>query len=218
MDQPSLRRSLPHTSPYRAQQASACQTAETVLGKVLQLDPLGFILVAPSIICLVFALQWGGTKYAWSDGRIIVLFVIFAVLAIAFIASQIWRKDEATIPPKILMQRSILWGSVAQLGIGSLLVLYAFYLPIWFQVIKGKSPQGSGLCLVALLLSNVLAVIVGGILTSGLGYYTPIMWAGSVVLIVGAALITTWSASVGPGKWIPYQVCSRCSHSQVIVR
>jgi hypothetical protein len=99
-----------------------------LLRKFLQLDPLGFVLVAPAIICLVFALQWGGTQYAWNDGRIIALFVIFSILGLTFVACQIWRKDEATIPPKILMQRSILSGSVAQLGIGSLLVLYAFYV------------------------------------------------------------------------------------------
>ena len=90
--------------------------------------------------------------------------------------------------------------------IGSVLVVYAFYLPIWFQVIQGKSPQSSGLSLLPLLLSNVFAVISGGIATSIIGYYNPFMIGGSVILVIGSALITTWQANVGSGVWIGFQV------------
>ncbi|KAL8945451.1 MAG: hypothetical protein Q9183_008086, partial [Haloplaca sp. 2 TL-2023] len=89
---------------------------------------------------------------------------------------------------------------------GSALVLYAFYLPIWFQVIQGKSPESSGLSLLPLLLSNVLAVVGAGIATSVVGYYTPFMIVGSAIFVVGAALITTWQADVESGMWIGYQV------------
>ena len=36
------------------------------------LDPVGNIIFAPAIICLLLALQWGGVTYAWSNARIIV--------------------------------------------------------------------------------------------------------------------------------------------------
>lgn len=188
------------------QTAPPVPPASTWRGKLAQLDPLGFMLIGPAIICLLFAVQWGGTKYAWSDGRIIALFVIFGALGLTFVASQAWRGDAATIPPKIFFQRSVLCGCIAMFGIGSALVLYSFYLPIWFQVIQGKSPSSSGLSLLPLLLSNVFSVIGGGIATSVLGYYTPFMILGSAVLVVGSALITTWQASAGPGLWIGFQV------------
>jgi len=70
----------------------------------------------------------------------------------------------------------------------------------------GKSPQSSGLSLIALLLSNVLFVITGGIITSRIGYYTPILIIGSAVAIVGAALISTWTVDASRGQWIGYQV------------
>jgi len=185
---------------------SAVKAAPTWRGKIKQLDPLGFILIAPSVICLLFAIEWGGSKYPWNSGRIIALFIVFGVLLLAFIASQAWRGDKATLPPRILRQRSIISASLANVGIGSLLVLFAFYLPIWFQVIQGKSPQKSGLSLLPLLLSNVLAVISCGVLTSIVGYYTPFLIVGSALLIVGSALITTWSVNIGSGIWIGYQV------------
>ncbi|KAL8868029.1 MAG: hypothetical protein Q9174_005264 [Haloplaca sp. 1 TL-2023] len=182
------------------------ESAKTWLAKINQLDPLGFVLIGPAIVCLLFAIQWGGTKYPWNDGRIIALFVVFGVLFLAFIAAQAWLGDDATIPPKILFQRSIWVGCIAMFAIGSALVLYAFYLPIWFQVVQGKSPESGGLSLLPLLLSNVLAVVGAGIATSVLGYYTPFMIVGSAIFVVGAALITTWQADAGSGMWIGYQV------------
>ena len=174
--------------------------------KILQLDPLGFVLIGPAITCFLFAVQWGGVRYAWSDGRIIALFVTAGVFGIAFIVSQAWRQDDATVPPRIFFQRSIFFATIAILGIGSVLTIYCFYLPIWFQVIQGKSPQSSGLSLLPLLLSVVVTVIGGGLATSFIGYYTEFLVIGSAILVAGSTLVTTWQTDVGAGKWIGYQV------------
>jgi MFS family permease len=79
--------------------------------RILQLDPLGTVIFLPAIICLLIALQWGGTKYPWSDSRVIVLLVVFAVLISIFIIVQIYNKDNATVPPRIISQRSMAFGS-----------------------------------------------------------------------------------------------------------
>jgi MFS family permease len=182
------------------------QRADSFLGKVKQLDPLGFLLIAPGVVCLLFAIQWGGSQYPWNDDRIIALFVVGGVLISAFIVSQLWQKDRATIPPRIFLQRSILAALFASLGIGSLLVVYSFYIPLWFQAIQGKSPQDAGLSLLPLLLSQVFLVIGGGIATSVFGYYTPLAIVGGAIAIVGSALLSTWEVDTGKGQWIGYQV------------
>jgi hypothetical protein len=38
-------------------------------------------------VSLLLALQWGGSKYAWDNGRIIALFV-FRILITAFVGIQ----------------------------------------------------------------------------------------------------------------------------------
>lgn len=154
----------------------------------------------------MLAIQFGGKEYAWSSGVVIALFVIAGTFGIAFIVFQIWRGYEGTVPPKIISQRSVLAGTIASLGIGSVLVLFAFYLPIWFQVVQGKSPQKSGLSLIPLLLSVVIAVIASGIVTSKVGYYMPSLILGAAIAIVGSGLISTWSAEVGSGRWIGFQI------------
>lgn len=70
--------------------------------QLAQLDLLGQVFLFPSMVCLLLALEWGGTTYPWSNGRIIALFVVFGVTLIGFILSQVFRPQSATITAKLL--------------------------------------------------------------------------------------------------------------------
>lgn len=66
-----------------------------------------FATFVPGVVCLLLAIQWGGSAYQWMDGRIIALLVLVSILLLAFIAAQLWKGNSATIPPIIMKQRSI---------------------------------------------------------------------------------------------------------------
>lgn len=72
----------------------------------------GTVLFTASLICLFLALEWGGTTYAWSNGRIIALLVLFVVLLVAFGAVEVLRPDHAMLPLRVMRQRSMIAGSV----------------------------------------------------------------------------------------------------------
>lgn len=72
-----------------------------------QLDLLGTAIVIVCIACLLLALQWGGSRYAWSSWKIILLLAMFAILAIAFVVVQVVRQELATVPPRIIKRRSV---------------------------------------------------------------------------------------------------------------
>ena len=111
--------------------------------------------------------------------------MVFAALLVGFIGYQIWRQEKSTLPPRIIGQRTVVAAGMIGFCIGAALVIYAFYLPVWFQVVQGKSPQNSGLSLLPLLLSNVLTVVVSGVLVSKVGYFTPFAIAGGAMLAAG---------------------------------
>lgn len=85
------------------------------------------MIFIPAIVCLLLALQWGGSKYPWGSGRIIALLVLFAVLMSIFIRIQIWKQDQGTVPPRILKQRTIMTGSWFALCLGS-----SFFILVYF--------------------------------------------------------------------------------------
>ena len=98
---------------------------------IKRLDPLGMSLLAPSIVCLLLALQWGGSAYAWNNARIIALFVVFGALFLGFVAVQIWKPETATIPARIIKQRSIISTAVYVFSVYSTMMLLIYYIPIW---------------------------------------------------------------------------------------
>jgi hypothetical protein len=99
-----------------------------------QFDLVGTAVFLPLVVCLLLALQWGGSKYAWNSGTIIALLVVAGLLLIAFIGVQIWKQDNGTVPPRVLKQRSVAASAWFGLMIGSTFFILVYYLPIWFQV------------------------------------------------------------------------------------
>ena len=174
--------------------------------QVLQLDPIGTVFFVSGIVCLLLALQWGGSAYAWDNGRIIALLVLFVLCISVFIGVQIWKKETATVPPRIFTQRSIAAGMWSQFCVGSAMMSMVYYTPIWFQAIKDVNAIKSGIETLPMILALVIAGVSSGILVNRIGYYAPFMIANGVVMSIGAGLITTWRPDTTHPKWIGYQV------------
>ena len=63
----------------------------------------------------------------------------------------------------------------------------------------------SGIMSLPLILGMIVASILGGILVTLIGYYTPVMYVASILLTIGGGLCTTLTASSGHSYWIGYQ-------------
>ncbi|KAF3929689.1 hypothetical protein AA313_de0204746 [Arthrobotrys entomopaga] len=129
------------------------------------------------------------------------------VLLVGFFLVQVFLPKTATLPMRILKQRSVVAGFWMTLCIGSSNYIFIYFLPLWFQSIKGVSAVDSGIRLLPLMLSIVLGSLIGGATTSKIGYYTPWAIFGSILLSVGAGLLTTLQADgTSAAKWIGYQI------------
>ncbi|KAF2166405.1 hypothetical protein M409DRAFT_66493 [Zasmidium cellare ATCC 36951] len=176
------------------------------LDQVKQMDPLGNLCLMPAVICLLLALEWGGSKYSWSNGRIVALLVIAVVLGLAFIGIQIWLQDNATVPPRLFKQRSMAASFVYTLGVTGSMMTLTYYLPVWFQAIKAASPTRSGVMMLPMVVPSGVAGLLSGFAISKLvGYYTPFMLACAALMSIGAGLLTTFEPSTGESAWIGYQ-------------
>lgn len=110
--QPSSRKSGTNLTPWE---------------KLSQLDLPGAVVLLSSVSCLFLVLQWGGNMYAWDSPRIIGLLCGFVLLFIAFMALQFWVGENATVPPRIIRQRSI-FGSC----------LYSFFVACVLYTVRSK--------------------------------------------------------------------------------
>ena len=182
------------------------EAGTTIREQISQLDPIGTLLFLPGIVCLLLALQWGGSTYAWGNARIIALLVLAGLLMIAFVAVQIWKQDLATVPPRIMKNRSVASGFFYAICAGSSMMILVYFIPIWFQAIKNVTAFNSGIRMLPLVLALILGSGVSGGITSGTGYYTPALIFGTVLMSIGAGLITTFNLSTTTGQWIGYQI------------
>ncbi|KAJ6579591.1 major facilitator superfamily domain-containing protein [Mycena vulgaris] len=178
------------------------------MDRIQQFDPLGTIVFIPAIVSLLLALQWGGSKYPWGNGRIIGLFVVFGILISGFIAIQIWKQELATVPPRILKKRSIMAASWFSLCLGASFFTLVYFLPLWFQVIKGTTAVKSGIDNIPTILSLVLGSLIAGGVITAVGYYAPFMIVSSILMAVGSGLLSTFTVGTGHAHWIGYQVIS----------
>lgn len=127
-----------------------------------KLDFIGFALFAPvSIMCLL-ALQYGGVEFPWNSATVIGLFCGSGGMLIVFLFWE-WRMGEDAMIPFSMVSQRIIWCScLVMLCLMSVMFTTSYYLPIYFQVVKGESPLMSGVDLFpSVLLQLVFAVISG---------------------------------------------------------
>ena len=109
-------------------------------------------------------------------------------------------------PLRLLRQRSVLLACISQFFVAATLFVFGFYLPVYFQAVRGASPLESGVMYLPTAISFALAIFFAGNLTSFIGYYTPVMLAGTIFMAVGAGLMTGLYLDTPPAQWITYQV------------
>ncbi|EHL03750.1 putative HC-toxin efflux carrier TOXA [Glarea lozoyensis 74030] len=181
------------------------EIGDSLKEQFFKLDPYGTAVFLPGVVCLLLALQWGGTVYAWKSARIIALIILAAFLLVVFAVIQVKSGDRATVPIRIIKQRSIIAGACSSFINAGSMMITIYYLPIWFQAIKGYSAVKSGVDTLPLVLALVAASIVSGGLTAKTGYYTGQLIASSIISSVGAGLLTTLKFLYGFGLGLGMQ-------------
>ncbi|KAM5347709.1 hypothetical protein ACJ41O_007533 [Fusarium nematophilum] len=171
-----------------------------------QLDPIGTCIFMPAVVCMLLALQWGGVDYDWDDSRITSLLMLAAALLLVFVYVQYRMQENATVPPRIFMKRSVWASSFFAFNTGACFLAAMYFLPIWFQAVQGASAISSGVRNLPMLLGVVLFAIIAGAAVTVWGYYTPFMVVGAVFMAVGYGLISTFEPDTSSAQWIGYQL------------
>lgn len=99
--------------------------------KLIRLDPLGTIIFIPTIVSLLLALQWGGSTFPWSNWRIILLFVCFAIGAVAFGIVQYKMPESASLPWHLIKQRTMALATCFITFLAGGMMILVYYIPLW---------------------------------------------------------------------------------------
>jgi hypothetical protein len=135
---------------------------------LLELDLVGFALFAPSVIMLLLALNWGGNTYPWESVTVVFLlwgaFVTFCI----FLSWENQKGEDAMIPLSILHGRIVASSCITGFFQSGAIVEMTYFLPLWFQTVKGDTPTMSGIHILPTVGCQILFAAIAGIISMSL--------------------------------------------------
>ncbi|KAK8037664.1 MFS general substrate transporter [Apiospora marii] len=190
---------------FRAPKAASPAPA-TRREKLLQIDLPGAVLICAAIVCFTLALRWGGVEKAWNDSNVVGTLVASALFLILFGLDQRLQRERALIMPSFLKNRVLLVGAIFEFFIAGCFNLTLFYLPIYFQAVRGVSAVSSGVWLIPVILSlTITQIVVGGLITAT-GIHNPFLIVGPALAAVGSGLFMLLAHQSSAGRWIGFQI------------
>ena len=142
---------------------------------------------------------FGGSIWPWNDGRIIVLFVVFGLVLIAFIVTQYFAilttKDRRLFPGRFLRSRSLILLYICTACLGASLYVAIYYIPLYFQFAHGDTGTQAAVRLLPFIIFYIVGVLLNGILMPRFGYYMPWFLFSGVFMTIGGALMYSTKTS-----------------------
>ena len=172
-----------------------------------RVDVLGNAIFIPAFISIFFGLIMGGSRFSWSSWRVIlplVLGVLGWILFHVHQASLICK--EPSMPPRLFKRRTAAAGFIIIFLGAIILQAIAYFLPIYFQAVKGTSALISGVYFLSFALAIIPAGGITGVLISKTGKYIPLHWFGFATNAIGAGMLSTLDENSLRPAWICYQI------------
>ena len=160
-----------------------------------KIDWLGLAVWTGWCVSFFMAITFGGTLFEWESYSMIILWVFVGVLAIAFVLTQKFypfvEKENRLYPSHMLRNLKLGILQVATFSAASAVYVPIYYLPLYFQFAKGESPVDAAVKLLPFVFMISTISILNGFFMSRWGYYMPWFLVGSLLAVVGGALMYT---------------------------
>ncbi len=186
--------------------SAAKPRSASVREKLMQMDPVGVILVMGAVISYILALHYAGQIHPWNSSVVVGLLVGFVALTAAFATWEWCQEDRAMVPYRLAGQRVYLVPSVFAFFFSGAYFLIIYFLPLYFQSIDNVSAAMSGVRNLPLILTVTISMLASGAYISITGIAAPITVVGTALGVVCMGLLYTLDIDTSEGKWIGYQV------------
>jgi EmrB/QacA subfamily drug resistance transporter len=153
-----------------------------------RVDVAGAIALSVSVVCILLACSWGGSRYAWDSPQVIGIALVGVVAFAAFLRIA-RRAPEPLLPLSLFRGQVFAVSSLASVTFGALMFAVTIYVPVYVQGAQGRSATASGFALIPLLLMWTLMSMICGQIISRTGRYRAFPIVGSAIVLGGAVLL-----------------------------
>src|SRR5690348_16254756 len=154
----------------------------------------------------LLGLEYGGREYPWKSATVIGILVGSGGAFAVFLAWEHRQGDKAMIPFSMITRREVWTSMLVGTFIMGTIFVFSFYLPIYFQAVKGVSPFTSGVYVLPNILTSTFFAVLSGSLVNKTRYYIPWVLFGGALTTVASGLFTTLTPSTSTAQWAGYQI------------
>ncbi|KAI1341805.1 major facilitator superfamily domain-containing protein [Xylariaceae sp. FL0016] len=170
------------------------------------LDLVGFALFAPAIVQLLLALQFGGNQFTWSSSQVIGLFCGAGATFIVWLFWNYRKGDTALLPASMIKRRTVWTSGMNYAFMMSTVFGSTYFLPIYFQAVKGANAIMSGVYLLPIVLPQLLSAVVSGSLVTKVGYVPPFALVGGALSCIGSGLFSLFQPNTPTSEWVGFSI------------
>ncbi|KAI1401791.1 major facilitator superfamily domain-containing protein [Hypoxylon fuscum] len=180
----------------------------TWLHALARVDFLGNAIFIPSMTALFFGLIMGGQDgYPWGSWRVILPLILGVIGWAAFHVHQASSIcPEPSMPTRLFKHRTSATGFLMIFLASIIMQAMGYFLPIYFQAVRGTTPLISGVSFLPFALAIIPFGGLSGALISKTGLYRPLHWIGFALSAAGAGLFSILRENSSSGAWIGFQV------------
>jgi hypothetical protein len=175
-----------------------------LLAGLASLDWLGVTTIIAAAVLLLAGLQMGSDT-SFVAPVVLVLIILGALLHLVFPITQWWQEKggrDPVLPLRIFRDIS----NLSALSVCACDALafnsVAYFLPLYFQIVLGRSPSISGVYMLAVAVPLATVSFASGYVIEKTGRFLEVLQAGLLLMTVGVGLLISLSIFDGIAKII----------------
>lgn len=154
-----------------------------------RIDYRGIVVLLATVVPMLLAFSWAGSRYEWASPQIVGLFS-WAAAGLALFAYVESRVDEPILPMSLFRNRIFAVSALVTVISGVAMMGSFFFISLFVQGVIGSSATNSGLVMVPMMISMSIASVIAGQLMSRLGHYRVLGVVGLVAMVAGTYLLS----------------------------
>ncbi|KAF2118570.1 major facilitator superfamily domain-containing protein [Lophiotrema nucula] len=176
--------------------------ASSFMAKLRRVDWIGMVLFLGSTTGFLIPLTWGGVQYDWDSWRTLVPLLVSAAGLVAFILHQEFVAPEPLIRTSVFKNTTAAVTYVETVIHGILLWSILYYLPLYYEAVKGFGPILAGVALFPQTFTVAPAAGITGALIAKSGKYREALWIGWFLTTFGTGLLIYLKTDTSTPAWI----------------
>lgn len=172
------------------------------LTKLREIDWIGIVLFLASTTGFLIPVTWGGVQYPWNSWRTLVPMIVCAFGIGAFVMHQELFAPNPLIRTSVFKTTSAAALYVSTVIHGIILWGILYYMPLYFEAVKGMGPIMAGVSMFPWTFTVAPASVATGIAIAATGKY---LWAnrlGWFLATLGFGLLIMLKPDTSTVAWI----------------